>query len=177
MPIEIERKFRVTSDAWRAAAGPGRRFCQGYVARSASGQVRVRRAGASAYVTIKGARDGIARPEFEYSIPVEEAEEMLKSLCLKPLIEKTRYVVPAGGHLWEVDVFHGVSDPEGGGDLIVAEIELDAADQPIALPEWVGREVTHDRRYSNVEIVLSRRTPSTPTEADGRRSAAVAHNM
>ena len=159
MPIEIERKFRIVSDGWRDAAGPGLSVRQGYLARSSKGQVRVRRAGASAVVTIKGAKSGITRAEFEYPIPVEDAEEMLRSLCAKPLIEKTRYEVLAGGRVWEIDHFHGVPDPEGEGDLFLAELELDAADERIVLPYWAGREVTHDLRYSNAQLALGRRPP------------------
>jgi CYTH domain-containing protein len=157
MPIEIERKFRVACDAWREAAGPGLSVRQGYIIRSAKGQVRVRRAGASAVVTIKGAKNGIVRAEFEYPIPVEDAEEMLRSLCAKPLVEKTRYEVIAGGRVWEVDHFHGIPDPEGDGDLFLAELELAAPDERVVPPYWVGREVTHEERYSNAFLALSRR--------------------
>lgn len=157
MPIEIERKYLVTSDAWRRDAGPGRRFCQGYIAREAQGQVRIRRAADQAFVTIKGRRSGIARAEYEYPIPVEEAEEMLKTLCLKPLIEKTRYLVTVAGALWEVDVFCGVPAETGPGELVLAEIEMQNADQALVLPEWVGREVTGDPRFGNAQLAASQR--------------------
>jgi adenylate cyclase len=166
MPMEIERKFRVVSDGWREAAGPGLSVRQGYIVRSARGQVRVRRAGASAVVTIKGAKSGIARAEFEYPIPVEDAEEMLRNLCAKPLVEKTRYEVPVGGRVWEVDHFHGIPDPEGEGDLFLAEVELAAQDERFVPPYWVGREVTHEERYSNARLALSRGPrPSDAIEA------------
>jgi adenylate cyclase len=140
MPVEIERKFLVASDEWREQAGPGRRFCQGYLAHGQS-SIRVRRADHQAYVTIKGQRDGIARAEYEYEIPVADAEEMLDTLCAKPLLEKTRYRVRHDGLDWEVDVFE---HPAGG--LVLAEIELQRVDQPVSIPAWAGIEVTDDLR-------------------------------
>lgn len=160
MPIEIERKFLVTGEGWRELASPGRRFCQGYLTRTPRGKVRVRRSGSEAFLTVKGARVGISRSEYEYPIPLEEAEQMLRDLCLKPLLEKTRYDVPYGGLTWEVDVFHGAPDLERGGDVVLAEIELDRADQPVLLPPWVGVEVTHDRRYSSAALLARRTRPA-----------------
>ncbi len=148
MPIEIERKFLVEGDSWRRRAGPGRRFCQGHVTRGGANTVRIRRADDRAYITVKGERSGIARPEFEYEIPVDDAEEMLRTLCTKPLVEKTRYCVWHEGMEWEVDVFEG--DAEG---LVIAEIELSRSDQSFDMPEWLGVEVTHDPRYRNSRIV------------------------
>ena len=106
MPVEIERKFLVVSDAWRQSIA-GQRFCQGYLAGGHGVTVRVRRAGTKAYITIKGKAIGPARPEYEYEIPVEEAEELLKSLCRRPLIEKIRHEVGHAGHLWHIDEFRG----------------------------------------------------------------------
>ncbi len=145
MPVEIERKFLVAKDSWRGHA-PGQRYCQGYLSKG-DVTVRVRRAGPRAFLTIKGSGDGIVRPEFEYEIPVEEAEEMIK-LCRRPLIEKTRYEVLHEGVLWEVDEFEG----ENAG-LVLAEVELEHPDQFLALPEWVGEEVTSDQRYRNSQLV------------------------
>src|SRR5262245_32187500 len=105
MPVEIERKFLVSNDTWRNGA-PGERFCQGYLAKTGV-TVRVRRAGPHAYLTVKGPQRGICRSEFEYPIPVNEAEEMLRSLCKQPLLEKTRHEVMHDGHTWLVDVFAG----------------------------------------------------------------------
>lgn len=148
MPIEIERKFLVESDEWRRVASPGQRFCQGHIAKVGQASVRVRRASDKAYLTVKGVRSGIARSEFEYEIPVEHAEEMLQTLCAKPLLEKTRYCVPHDGLTWEIDVFSGPAD-----GLVVAEIELSSADQLVSLPEWIGAEVTDDPRYRSSAIV------------------------
>lgn len=147
MAIEIERRFLVVGDSWRASAGPGAHFRQGHLARGGQSSVRVRLAGGKAYLTVKGAREGIARREFEYEIPVEDALEMLDVLCLRPLLEKTRYLVEHAGLVWEVDVF---SPPVE--DLVVAEVELDSIDQPVPTPDWVGEEVTGDLRYRSAAI-------------------------
>jgi adenylate cyclase len=145
MPVEIERKFLVAGDNWRGSA-LGQRYCQGYLSKG-DVTVRVRRAGPRAFLTIKGSGEGMVRPEFEYEIPVEEAEEMFK-LCRHPLIEKTRHRVLHQGILWEVDEFAG----ENAG-LVLAEVELEHPDQLLALPEWVGDEVTSDQRYRNSRLV------------------------
>jgi|SoiMethySBSTD1v2_1073268.scaffolds.fasta_scaffold1788361_1 adenylate cyclase len=147
MPIEIERKFLVVGDGWRSGP-PGQRFCQGYLARTDGVTVRVRCAGSRAYLTVKGKADGLVRPEFEYEVPVGEAEAMLTGLCRRPLIEKVRHEVTHEGLVWNVDEFQG----ENAG-LILAEIELDHPNQPVALPPWIGREVTHDPRYRNSRLV------------------------
>ncbi len=147
MPLEIERKFLVTGNGWREGDPPGARFCQGYLAQGSltvqRATVRVRRAGSCACVTIKGRRRGVARAEFEYVIPVDDAEEMLR-MCSKPLIEKTRYSVRNDGHTWAVDVFNGANK-----GLVLAEIELTDPDEPFTRPQWLGREVTHERCYRN----------------------------
>jgi adenylate cyclase len=147
MPLEIERKFLVTGNGWRIGDPPGARFCQGYLAQGlATAQratVRIRRADNRACVTIKGRRQGVTRAEFEYVIPVEDAEELLR-MCSKPLIEKTRYRVHHADHVWAVDVFDGANK-----GLVMAEIELSDPDEPFSRPEWLGREVTHERRYQN----------------------------
>ncbi|HHM05280.1 MAG TPA: CYTH domain-containing protein [Gammaproteobacteria bacterium] len=148
MATEIERKFLVSSDAWRARAGGGRRMRQGYLAGSERASVRVRVSGDQAHLNLKSATLGVCRREYEYAIPVAEAEEMLVHLCDGPLIEKTRYPVRHGSHLWEVDVFEG--DNEG---LVVAEIELDAEDEAFERPPWLGEEVSGDPRYYNVCLV------------------------
>ena len=150
MPVEIERKFLVISDAWKAAAKAGRRFCQGHISRDGERTVRVRRAADKAYLTIKGEREGLVRPEFEYEIPVDDAEEMLATLCEGPLLLKMRYEVEHDGMIWEVDVF--LSPAQG---LVIAEIELDRPDELVTLPAWVGEEVTGDDRYRSAVIAVS----------------------
>lgn len=145
MATEIERKFLVKSKEWRAQATPGIRFRQGYLAGGGKASVRVRVEGESANLNIKSATLGIRRQEYEYPIPLAEADAMLDSLCDGRLVEKTRYGVMVGNHLWEVDVFEG--DNAG---LVVAEIELDQEDEPFIKPDWAGEEVSHDPRYYNV---------------------------
>ena len=159
MGIEIERKFLVSGDAWRAGP-PGEVVRQGYLMSDAGLTVRVRRSGEAGYLTIKGPADGPARPEYEYAIPVGDADEMLARLARGGLIDKVRYRRPFAGLIWEIDVFGGDND-----GLIVAEVELGRADQVVELPPWVGAEVTHDPRYSNA--ALSRhpfRLWGSPTE-------------
>ncbi len=147
MAKEIERKFLVTGDAWRKST-TGSIYRQGYLCRTPERTVRVRLAADRGFVTIKGITTGAVRDEFEYEIPAADAETMLTDLCEKPLIEKTRYRVNHAGLTWEIDEFHG--DNAG---LIVAEVELQAADQQIEKPAWVGREVTDDPRYYNASLV------------------------
>ncbi len=137
---EIERKFLVSSDAWRG--GEGALYRQGYLVNSASHTVRVRLSDEGAWLTIKGQHEGLTRPEFEYPIPISDAEEMLATLCDGSLVEKTRYRVPVGEHVWEVDEFHG--DNAG---LVLAEIELEHEGQTFEGPEWLGEEVSDDPRY------------------------------
>ena len=148
MSLEIEKKFLVLDDSWQAEAGPGVRYRQGYLSESGPGSVRVRIGGQRAFLNIKSATLAQQRLEYEYEIPLDDAEEMLDRVCTKPLVEKTRYEVKHQGHLWEVDVFE--ADNAG---LVVAEIELDRADEVFARPAWVGEEVSDDPRYYNVCLV------------------------
>jgi adenylate cyclase len=144
MAVEIERKFLVANDAWRAGAGRGRRMRQGYLAGGERVSVRVRVAGAEAWLNIKHARTLTVRREFEYPVPLPDAEEMLAHACEQGIVDKTRFLVPHGEHTWEVDVFHG----ENAG-LVVAELELAREDEAFARPDWLGIEVSEDPRYLN----------------------------
>lgn len=148
MPREIERKFLLRNDSWRASVDATRRLVQGYLPGMETASVRVRISGDDARLNIKSATLDVSRLEYEYPLPLEEAEEMLEQLCARPLIEKTRHYVPHAGHLWEVDVFAG--DNAG---LVVAEIELAAPDEAFERPPWVGDEVSDDPRYYNVSLV------------------------
>lgn len=151
MGIEIERKFLVAGDGWRQAAeGPPVPIRQGYLANpgAAGATIRIRRAGAEAFLTIKGP-GGLVRAEFEYPIPPEEAEAML-ALCTTPPLAKARWSVPHAGHLWTVDVFEAPASLAG---LVLAEVELDSAETDPALPSWLGREVTDDGRYANAALI------------------------
>ncbi len=146
MGQEIERKFLVVGHSWRAIAqGEGMR--QGYIPTQDARTVRIRQVGDRAYLTLKGPAVGLVRPEFEYPIPLDDAQTMLATLCEPPLIEKTRYRLPLGPVVWEIDDFHGQNQ-----GLIIAEVELTKPDQVVALPDWVGTEVTHDLRYQNANL-------------------------
>jgi len=151
MASEIERKFLVASDDWRSEVRASMRIRQGYFISDGTRSVRVRTMGADAYVTIKsGARivDGAStRAEFEYAIPFDDASYMLDHLCASPLIEKIRHEVEYAGMIWEVDEFLGAND-----GLTMAEVEVDAPNQAIHPPPWLGVEVTSDRRYFNSYI-------------------------
>lgn len=141
MADEVERKFLVRADSWRGF-GEGTRYRQGYLLNGASRTVRVRLSNVGAWLTIKGARVRLTRPEFEYAIPVGDAERMLATLCEGSLVEKTRYRVPYGAHVWEVDEFHG--DNAG---LVLAELELQHEAEAFERPAWLGEEVSEDPRY------------------------------
>ena len=147
MAKEIERKFLVKGDAWRALA-KGTTYRQGYLNSAKERTVRIRTAGAQAFITIKGMTVGATRSEYEYEIPLGDAKEMLETLAEKPLIEKTRYKIPVGNLTWEIDEFLG----ENTG-LIVAEVELKGADQTFDKPVWLGDEVTNDPRYFNANLI------------------------
>lgn len=147
MAIEIERKFLVLSDGWRNTATGSQWHRQGYLSKTPRSSVRVRRWDAAATITIKGARRGCAREEFEYPIPVKDADDMLRRLCAKPLIEKVRNWVGHAGMTWQVDEYCGMA-----AGLVLAEIELDHPNQAFVLPDWVGAEVTHDPRFRNSAI-------------------------
>ncbi len=146
MGIEIERKFLLVGEAWKKLA-PGIRYRQGYLSTTKESTVRVRTIEDTGYLTVKGESKGATRSEFEYEIPVEDANAMLDQLCAKPLIEKNRYKIEYEGFTWEVDEFFG----ENQG-LVVAEVELESEDQVYAKPEWVGTEVTEDQRYFNSNL-------------------------
>jgi len=144
---EIERKFLVRGEAWKTL-GVGTRMRQGYLSTDPERVVRVRVDGEAATLTIKGRSVGATRGEWEYPIPLLDAEEMLTQLCLRPLVEKIRYRITQHEMLWEVDEFLG--DNAG---LVVAEIELTAEDQAFIKPQWVAEEVTHDARYYNANLL------------------------
>lgn len=147
MGTEIERKFLVRGDAWRAGA-TGEPYRQGYLTTDPDRTVRVRLAGEHGYLTVKGRSQGIARTEFEYPIPAADAHALLDGLCLRPLIDKIRYRVDHAGREWTVDEFGG----ENQG-LVLAEVELDDAAQEVPLPPWAGEEVSDDPRYYNASLV------------------------
>jgi adenylate cyclase len=150
--VEIERKFLVTGDGWRGG-GPAEAMRQGYLNLDPDRTVRIRVAGDRAYLTVKGRARGAVRREFEYPVPVADAEALL-DLCEGGIVTKTRTRVPGPDVVWEVDEFAG--DNAG---LVVAECELESEDQAFARPSWLGDEVTDDPRYGNSS--LARRPFST----------------
>ena len=148
MGVEIERKFLPRSAAWRAAAERSVRMTQGYLANTSRSSVRVRRAGDSAWLSVKSMTHDLVRLEFEYAIPVADAQVMLAELADGPVVSKTRHFVEIDNHVFEIDEFDGAN-----AGLIVAEVELGAADESHPCPPWLGTEVTHDARYMNSNLV------------------------
>jgi adenylate cyclase len=146
MAQEIERKFLVKAQSWHRP-DQGKRYRQGYLSTVKERTVRIRTAGDKGYITVKGITVGATRAEYEYEIPLADANEMLK-LCEQPLIEKIRYRVPIDNVVWEVDEFEGVN-----AGLITAEVELKSENQKVSIPEWVGQEVTKDPRYFNANLI------------------------
>lgn len=147
MGIEIERKYLVKNNAWKQQ-GQGQLYQQGYLSSHPDRVVRVRTVADRGYLTIKGRTVGASRAEYEYSIPYADAQSMLDQLCQGPIIKKMRYRIDYAGLVWEVDEFMG----ENQG-LVVAEVELNDEQQAITLPEWVGDEVTFDKRYYNANLL------------------------
>jgi adenylate cyclase len=145
--VEIERKFLLAGDGWRALGEPVL-LRQGYLSSDPARVVRVRVEGERAYMTIKGKSVGATRGEWEYPIPLADANELLERLCEQPIVEKYRRRIEFAGNTWEVDEFLGANQ-----GLVVAEIELGAEDQPFDKPEWIGADVTDDRRYYNSNLV------------------------
>jgi len=146
MATEIERKFLIASDHWRPRVERSTFLQQGYLLSDAHSSVRVRISGEEAFLNIKSATVGVSRLEFEYPIPLADAQEMLDKLCHHRL-EKTRHLLRHEGHLWEIDEFHGANE-----GLIVAEVELTAVDEAYSLPDWAGEEVSGDIRYYNSRL-------------------------
>jgi len=146
MAKEIERKFLV--DTSKLPTLPkGMVLKQGYVPTQGI-TVRARISDEQAFLTLKGRASGLSRSEFEYPIPVEDAQQILDELCAHPLIEKTRYLIPYGDHTWELDIFEG--DNKG---LVVAEIELSSENESFVKPEWITEEVSYDRKYRNSNLI------------------------
>lgn len=147
MAKEIERKFLIKKDLWQPCS-EGVEIAQGYLSLDIERTVRVRIKGDKGYLTIKGKNSGISRTELEYEIPKNEARQLLDELCIKPLLEKRRYVESIKGQQWEIDVFTG--DNAG---LIVAEAELASEEAALELPAWIDKEVSVDSRYYNSSLI------------------------
>jgi adenylate cyclase len=149
MAKEIERKFLVKPRNWSEMA-PGVFIRQGYLSIDKNATVRIRTGDNKGYITVKGINTGFSRDEYEYEIPLGDANEMLERLCRKPLIEKIRYRIQFAGRTFEVDEFTGVNR-----GLTIAEVELKDENEKVELPDWIDREVTGDPRYYNVNLVAN----------------------
>lgn len=147
MGIEIERKFLIDLSLI-GDMGTGIKIQQGYLPTVNNIVVRARVSGHVAYLTLKGKMIGISRTEFEYEIPVSDAQSIIDEMCNGLTVDKTRYMIPHCGHVWEIDIFHGDND-----GLIVAEVEMNAEDEIVELPVWVVKEVTDQRKYSNSSLL------------------------
>jgi adenylate cyclase len=143
MAIEIERRFRISSDAWREDVARSTQITQGYLAITNESVIRVRVRDIQGYVTIKSRDGGMSRQEFEYAVPLADAQSLLK-LCGQRVLEKTRHEVNYAGYLWEIDEY---KDPLE--DLILAEVELTSETEDPPRPLWIGEEITHDGSFSN----------------------------
>ena len=148
MAIEIERKFLVLDDSYKREAFSSSHIRQGYLSRERGKTIRVRIRDTQAFLTIKGPSvdGGLSRPEFEYEIPLDDAEKLM-TLCEPGIIDKTRWLVKSGDHTFEVDEFFG--DNEG---LVMAEVELRSRSEEPTMPSFIGQEVTGDRRYYNSQL-------------------------
>lgn len=144
---EIERKYLVEGDSWKADIEASFPINQGYLDVRGGATVRVRVKGEKAFLTIKGPSQGISRSEFEYPIPVEEAEAMIAQFCTSRCVEKIRHQMHVGGKLWVIDEFHGHN-----AGLVMAEIELESEDEEFELPSWAGQDVSLDEAYYNVNL-------------------------
>ena len=148
MGLEIERKYRVVNDSWKSAVESESVLKQGYLVAQPEVAIRVRIDGKRAQLNIKGGMTGISRSEYEYEIPLPDAEEIIANLVTGSLIDKTRYKVRCGEHVWDLDVFHG--DNTG---LVIAEIELESETEHFQMPDWAGDEVSRDARYLNANLI------------------------
>ncbi|MGZ8142712.1 MAG: CYTH domain-containing protein [Methylosarcina sp.] len=149
MAIEIEHKFLLATNEWRNHIQRSVKYKQGYLSSLATSSIRIRVSDNHAWLNIKSATIGTQRHEYEYEIPLTDANELLNTLCKKPLIEKTRHFVADNNKIWEIDEFEG----ENSG-LIVAEIELAEPEESFIKPTWLGTEVTGDLRYYNNNLAV-----------------------
>src|SRR5262245_26425021 len=162
MTLEIERKFLVANDHWKNSIVRSVRIRDGLIASDKGNKARVRIANGVATIALKSRRRGSVRTEFEYAIPISDAEEMLRMMCEGNVLDKVRHLVSHAGDTWQVDVYEGVLD-----GIVLAEIELTDADQKLTLPDWIGTEVTVDPSYTKVNMIAARRAmPKSPDKSD-----------
>jgi adenylate cyclase len=146
-PVEIERKFLIANDEWRQSAVRSVSIRDGLIAVYEDRKVRVRISGDIATIAIKRPRIGIVRPEFEYEIPIADAERMLSTMCQDDTLQKQRFFVEDAGATWHVDVYSGILQ-----GVVIAEIELKQESQELILPRWIGKEVTGDSFYKKINM-------------------------
>jgi adenylate cyclase len=144
MALEIKHKFLLKNDHWKTLVSHSHQHKQGYLLSDTKRSLRIRITNNKAWLNIKSATIGAQRQEFEYEIPFIDGKEILETLSEKPILEKTRYFVPISQHTWEIDVFQGANE-----GLVVVEIELSALNEQFNIPEWIGKEVTHELRFYN----------------------------
>lgn len=147
MALEIEHKYLVKENSYKGLSAENHLIIQGYITRNKNRTVRVRVIDNEAFITIKGATHIDKRAEYEVPIPKSDAVEILKNICIPPIIEKTRYIIESEGKKWEVDEFHGKLE-----GLVIAEIELKSSDEKYSIPSFIGKEVTGDSRYYNSNL-------------------------
>ena len=150
-PVEIERKFLVANDEWKRSIVRSVSIRDGLIATYKDRKVRVRISGDAATIAVKGPRTGLTRAEFEYGIPFSDADRMLSTICRDDTLEKQRFFVEDGEALWHVDVYGGVLE-----GFVIAEIELKKETEELALPCWIGREVTGDPYYRKINMLARR---------------------
>jgi len=160
MAVEIERRFRVSNEAWRVGVARSTRITQGYLAITEHAVIRVRVRDENGYVTIKSRDGGLARDEFEYAIPLDDARSLLK-LCGSRVLAKVRHEVPYAGYCWEVDEYL-----QPFADLIIAEVELQSETEDPPRPEWIGEDITHDGNFSNAALAQRVEAASRKTAAE-----------
>lgn len=148
MSLEIERKFLVAHDGWKASVTRSAGITDGLISMSNGRKTRVRIADGRATLTVKGQYSGSTRSEFEYPIPVFDAEEILRTMCDDRVLKKTRHYAPHRGLTWEIDVYEGLLE-----GVVIAEVELDRAERVLELPDWIGREVTGDASYRKIKML------------------------
>ncbi|AMN43241.1 CYTH domain-containing protein [Rhodoplanes sp. Z2-YC6860] len=154
--LEIERKFLVENDDWKDAVIGSVRIRDGLIASTNGQKVRVRITDSAATVVLKSRKSGISRFEFEYPIPLSDAQQIMRTMCTAHILDKTRYFVAHAGATWSIDVYTGLLE-----GIVVAEIELARPDQPIDLPAWIGREITNDPRFRKINLEAQRLSDRT----------------
>ena len=153
MGLEIERKFLVTDEKWKTSVTQTIRIRDGLIANDKGHKARVRITNTRATIALKGRRYGAIRSEFEYTIPLADAEDMMRVMCDGRILEKVRHCVPYAGAIWNVDVYEGILS-----GVVIAEVELGRADQELQLPDWIGPKVTADPNYRKVNMLARRST-------------------